>query len=74
MIPLDEANLRCCALRYVSRTGQLAANKTGWPVKYVLVDHADMPSELGAAIERQPRLNLVVTVGDVDVYAIVAGK
>ena len=45
-----------------------------WPVKYVLVDHADMPSELGAAIKSQPRLNLVVTVGDVDVYALAAGK
>jgi hypothetical protein len=45
-----------------------------WPVRYVLVDQADLPNYpgLAEAIARQPRLRHVVTLGGVDVYALVA--
>jgi hypothetical protein len=49
---------------------------THWPVRYVLVDRADLSDRpsLADAIAHQARLSLVTTVGGIDVYAISADE
>ena len=47
-----------------------------WPVRYVLVDQADLSDhpDLANAFVHQPRLRLVTTIEGIDVYAVVVDK